>query len=481
MSVMSRPNKLRQSQTGMVAIMVTLIMMIVISLIVLGFAQITRRAQRKALDAQLSSQAFYAAESGVNDAIAILNTKSGVLPDKKVCADNSDYQFNTLGYSNLGNGVSYSCVLVEPNPTDLTYKLGASEDAVIKLKPAGNPFSTLTFTWVPAPGQETQPVSTCPSTAGQYPVATVPGPWDCKFSVLRTELVPTSSLSRTNLQTQTRVNFFEPVRSGGSGSIGAAANAQTAGAKCKDAPTNTCTMTITGLGPGTYYMRVRTLYQPTTLTISATDAGGLPVGFADVQAQISVTGKAQDVLRRILVAVSLDGAQNGSPTAALISGDSICKRFSVTPTSFFTDDYVGGAGNPLCVSANIGSPGGGAADFVGCNLGSCGGGPIGGPPLVSWWGQFQNTSNNAPSMVASCEWNFDDAKYGGTQSIQTNKCYYGDLIDHFFTPNSYPGPYTTCRLYTVTLKVTLVDGTVKTKSQVIHMPGGSAVTCLTYI
>jgi Tfp pilus assembly protein PilX len=63
-SKMTREDK----QAGMVAIMVTMILMIVISLIVVGFAQISRRNQRQALDRQLSTQAFYAAETGVNDA-----------------------------------------------------------------------------------------------------------------------------------------------------------------------------------------------------------------------------------------------------------------------------------------------------------------------------------------------------------------------------------------------------------------------------
>jgi len=40
----------QSKQRGMVAIMITMILMIVISLIVLGFAQISRRNQRQSLD-----------------------------------------------------------------------------------------------------------------------------------------------------------------------------------------------------------------------------------------------------------------------------------------------------------------------------------------------------------------------------------------------------------------------------------------------
>ena len=64
------PKRLKQSESGIVSLMMTLVIMLVISLIVIGIAQLSRREQRQALDNQLSTQAFYAAESGVNDAQA---------------------------------------------------------------------------------------------------------------------------------------------------------------------------------------------------------------------------------------------------------------------------------------------------------------------------------------------------------------------------------------------------------------------------
>jgi hypothetical protein len=56
---------------GFVSIIVCMIIMTILSLITIGFAQIMAREQRQALDRQLSSQAFYAAESGVNDALML--------------------------------------------------------------------------------------------------------------------------------------------------------------------------------------------------------------------------------------------------------------------------------------------------------------------------------------------------------------------------------------------------------------------------
>src|SRR5665647_2919352 len=122
----TQSSKLNQSQSGMVAIFVTMLMIIVISLIVLGFAQVTRRNQRNTLDSQLSTQAYYAAESGVNDAASDLQRKivaGAPLPSKTTCAMlEGSYDFTTK--NTLTTDVSYTCLLIDPNPSSLNYKLG---------------------------------------------------------------------------------------------------------------------------------------------------------------------------------------------------------------------------------------------------------------------------------------------------------------------------------------------------------------------
>src|SRR5580698_3119973 len=97
------------NQTGLASFLVTLIMMIIISLVVLGFAQIARHEQREALDNQLSSAAYYAAESGVNDAVNAIQNDNylGLNPTgKSTCAPDA-----ILNNNNLGNNSSYSCLL----------------------------------------------------------------------------------------------------------------------------------------------------------------------------------------------------------------------------------------------------------------------------------------------------------------------------------------------------------------------------------
>ncbi len=49
---------LSSDERGLAAVVVTVFVMIILSLVVLAFSQVARREQRQALDRQLSTQAF---------------------------------------------------------------------------------------------------------------------------------------------------------------------------------------------------------------------------------------------------------------------------------------------------------------------------------------------------------------------------------------------------------------------------------------
>jgi hypothetical protein len=93
---------------------------------------------------------------------------------------------------------------------------------------------------------------------------------------------------------------------------------------------------------------LNSFYADGTVDITATGPGGT-VKLADAQALVDVTGKAQDVLRRIQVRMSLVSTNKVSGDA-LESSSGICKRFSLTPTSFTKDPgiIVNDPTNPMC-------------------------------------------------------------------------------------------------------------------------------------
>jgi hypothetical protein len=331
-----------RNEDGMTAIFVTMIMIFVISILVIGFALLSRREQRQSLDTQLSTQAYYAAESGVNDAIAAIraqqSTSSGTITPTGGCADSGPYKFNSSvpksSELSAPDKVSYSCVIIDPAPKQLDFKNVGSDGVVVPLtsdRGGANPkFQSITLTWQPIAGREANATTGCAANTTLPPNTSAA--WTCGFPMLRVETVPTETLGRASLLSGTRVKFLKPVTGGGGNSVSINNNATVEMVRC----TNVCTMTFnTGGASSKYYMRVAALYgQTPRVSVSATDAAGA-VGLSGAQAIIDVTGKAQGVMRRVVVAVDLTDANAGkAPNAAITSGESICKRFAVGPNYF---------------------------------------------------------------------------------------------------------------------------------------------------
>ena len=185
-----------RDQRGMASFLVTLVMMMVITLIVVGFSQVARRNQSEALNNQLSEQAFYAVESGINvtDATisSYLKTNSyGTLPVKSTC--NGEYdpnnQINGASTSNLvlssTPDVQDTCILVNPNPTSLQYNLTTTSSEVIPIN-SNTALESLTFNW--AKQDSTSTLTSCSGSAYEFQPVNVWGS-NCDFGVLRLDLV----------------------------------------------------------------------------------------------------------------------------------------------------------------------------------------------------------------------------------------------------------------------------------------------------
>lgn len=356
----------RKKEAGMVAIMVTLILMIIISLIVLGFAQISRRNQRQTLDRQLSTQAFYAAETGINDAGELIKNaiiSGSTVADKPDCASDGGGFYSTLNpVIDASSNVEYTCLMVDPTPSSLVYSSVGTTSTVFPLIPTSGTISSVTLTWQ-TKESSTTPAASCPTSASAA-FTTTSGWASCGYGVLRFDLVPTAgSLSLGGLQTATMTSFVVPVRPGGSGlAVGGSGLPEITyttgggnnrfGVVCSN---TSCNLRINIPSPQTqYYMRVSSIYKDVSLQVSALD-GTNPVSLQGAQGLIDATGKAEDVLRRVQVRVPLTGSStNLLSDYAIQSNEAICKRFSVMDGFFDNnaDDVVASVAasttNPLC-------------------------------------------------------------------------------------------------------------------------------------
>lgn len=329
---------LQKSESGMASFLIVMIMMVVITLIVLGFSQVTRRNERVALDRQLSSQAFYAAESGVNvttNAIATYMKAHGysTLPAKTSCPnayDPNDPSGVGAPIADLGNGTRYSCVLVNPNPGSLKYDTTQKTSTVVPIQTNGN-IKTLTFEWSMKTGGTDK---ICSGTSQQFPQL---GSWSCDFGILRMDLVANPN-DTANLLADTTTLYITPQGSTGALSLpnfNSPAMKKAYIVSATGCSTGTCKATIT-FTPNTssYAARIISLYRDApNMVITGTVTSG-PATFSGAQAVVDTTGQAQDELRRIQVRVQLTATADPAtiPAYAVSSSADICKHFSIMPS-----------------------------------------------------------------------------------------------------------------------------------------------------
>jgi hypothetical protein len=360
MSIMHQSSQtIRSSEQGMISIMTTMVLMIVISLIVIGFAQVSRRTQRESLDRQQSTQAFYAAETGVNDVRELLKAavaNGTAIPDKDDCTGTGAGNF----YGSLdpvidaAKGVKYSCLLVDPSPEQLKFSdVGSTSIVVPMTASTGESINTITLTWKSK--VTGNPLTGCPT--GSDGVFSTTGSWGCGYGVLRFDLVPTQgNVDAAGLLNTTMTSFAVPQSVGGTNSIPyVASSANTNNRTGIDCSPTECSLTITGLTQNSYYMRILSVYRDVSLSIGANGASGA-LELIGAQATVDATGRAQDVLRRIQVSVPLRAtSQNELSDYAIQTTDSLCKRFAVMNGYFDNDSALSGvnsnSSNRLCTSS----------------------------------------------------------------------------------------------------------------------------------
>lgn len=156
-------------QQGFVSLFSTIFFMMLITVITLGFIQITATEQQQALNNDLSASALASAQSGIEDGKrAILKYFSLSSPTDKAtyyaqmtspnsesCTSITTSQIGTdLGLSTSGNVInnsqinqSYTCLSVNLNSPDFLGESSANKSQLIPLKPVGGNFQQVRVSW----------------------------------------------------------------------------------------------------------------------------------------------------------------------------------------------------------------------------------------------------------------------------------------------------------------------------------------------
>jgi Tfp pilus assembly protein PilX len=331
----------KNNEQGFASIVITLIIIIVLALLTVGFAQLARREQQSALTKQLSSQAFFAAESGINDVIKALPTlllANAVTPiSKDQCLSSTYLPRENL---NVGTGVSYSCVLLNLQPPSLVYSEVGSASSRNTTFSTTNPINSIKVNWSSA----TNKTTFRPNLASGFSPNT-PANWNSP-AVVQVSLTPLGNglLGRAALTSNTFTAYLYPTTGGGNVTYNPTGSGQgpIVAGNC-DTTTFVCGVTINGVpgGAGHYYL-LRLVNYYDTSNISVNEAKNTVTGatynFVNGQAQIDSTGRARTVLKRLQVRVSLTGnSSSGAGTSVnlpdtTIEASNICKRPETEPT-----------------------------------------------------------------------------------------------------------------------------------------------------
>lgn len=356
--------KKRGDQQGFIAIFTVLIIMGILTILVIGFSNVTRQAQRRTLDDQLNTQAFYAAETGVNRAQTILN--SGNLTSKTECTNlPNDYDYNID--SDLG--ITISCLLVDTTPTSLEYSSiptpGQGQPLVTLLRAEGGAtINSVDVWWDSSDVNDMTSPGTIPTTgmSGGSPVLTSASAWGNRVGVVRVDMVRIpSSFNATHLARDYMVNnlysYFLYPSTGGSNTFSVSPGATNAGqtmqVRCETTTTQLyrcrTRINLSGSASDMYYVRFTSYYRSSRLSLLAYN-GTTQLRLIGSQAVVDATGRVADVSRRIQVRVPIRSSLNNFPgyheSAAILSASSICKLLIGVPGN--SEVHSLGSGDSAC-------------------------------------------------------------------------------------------------------------------------------------
>lgn len=336
---------------------IVILIMMLLTLIVTSMTKNANREQRQALDRQLSSQAFYAAESGINDArdyyTQFANDPVSPAPASKddcsgLPGSLPGNQFPGMNYSSqVGDSTnivsSYSCVIYDATPDSLVFSdVGVDKSVVMPIKDVSNaPIKSLTFTWK-VPNNANYDFSGCPGSGFPQSLS------NCDAGVLRVELIDPTNTNRDALINNDFLAYISPSSNVNSSpanpNYGSGRGTANQGVSwrggCTGGSDGECSITINNINQSVLLLHLRSIYNENQVTVTGKIVDPNPpnpvraVKFKDGQMLIDSTGKASDVLKGLGVRVPLNAYGNGLyPEFSLQTSDAVCKLQQIVPSS----------------------------------------------------------------------------------------------------------------------------------------------------
>src|SRR3990167_3239232 len=276
---------IKNNQSGMASIVVVSMLVIILTLISVGYARIMSRTLNSSVNNQLGSASYYAARSAISDGSYYLANNPNTVADDcddLLGTDGEGLQPASKQFSDAsGEAVSYKCILIDQTPTELSYqKIDAFKSQVVKVTPVSGNISRMLFSW-----QSSTDNTNLPTFPRLYSHSSWAG---SKYTpLLRVAIYPVVSDSEpvSNLASRTKTFFLYP-SSGGVEGINYSASPVTAngmlqevhcdsGASGYSGSLNFCNLDINlsvACGAGScayYYVRLTPFYDTADIKLRA--------------------------------------------------------------------------------------------------------------------------------------------------------------------------------------------------------------------
>lgn len=326
-----------RQQSGVVALITSIVVGLLLVVITGSGIALMGSELRQSTDYDQSIKAYFAAESGVEDALAYIkkNGLAAAVANDNGCApfDSADSQFDEFN----PKSVVYTCQSVTTSSNNLTGNIPAEGAAQIDL--SGTPdLDRVRLEWnKPAlgdPGSWDENNALLSTGRTDLPRGTAwSGILPAVMEVTVISYPATGNISVNNIQAKTM--FLRPNNSNVGDfpiDINASHNSPIA-VQCSKTTEYNCHATLSGFSGNTlnYIVSLHPRYSNAHYQLSAQNSSGVSLVVANSQLKIDVTARAGTVFRRIQVKAPLNSqSSSGFPYYSVFADDEICKVFEVT-------------------------------------------------------------------------------------------------------------------------------------------------------
>lgn len=315
----------RFNDRGAVALITTIVISILLSIVIIGVMIVMISELRQSNDNEQSIRAYYAAESGVEDAIVKAIASPGVNQDCTTSSSSSTKNLN-LDAANLGK-VGWSCQQIHFSGQPSGSLSEADKSVQIDLEGAAN-FHSFTLEWDTGGPKNTLAVpSILPQTTN----------WNNRPAALELTVVEYPDSSIFTVGGIKIKNFLILPRYSNSPdiSVDAPSGSNPWLGTCSNAGTYHCKVVIENFNlpsSSSYMLRLRTRYVGTDYKFTfyqGNNGVGLTQVVPDGTATIDVTGKAGDVYRRVVYKIPFNKGAAVGLDYVLFSDQNVCKDLTI--------------------------------------------------------------------------------------------------------------------------------------------------------